>query len=292
MAKAGKMPLKYRLLNKAYKARLFFDFMKQPQVTGEQTMDRFNFKGKRCVLFGIATDQSIGWHVAKKLNDMGCKLAIGHQERSKEWVQPLLAQLDDPLVGISDATSDETMDKFFKMVEEQWGEVDYLVHSIAFAKRQHLQGRFIDVDRRGWQVAQEVSAYSLVDFVRRTAPMMKNGGSVVAMSYMGAEKVFPNYNVMGACKAALEAAVKYAANDVGKDGIRVNAVSAGPVPTLAASVIKNFDEMMMEFVKKAPLRRPITQDEVADAALFLLSDLSSAITGEIMHVDAGYNIMG
>ena len=207
-------------------------------------------------------------------------------------MKPLLAQFDDPLVGLSDACSDETMDSFYKMVQEQWGEVDYLIHSIAFAKRQHLQGRFIDVDRRGWQVSQEVSAFSLPDFLRRTAPLMKSGGSCVTLTFMGSERVFPNYNVMGVCKAALEASVRYAANDLGQQNIRVNAISAGPIPTLAASAIQGFDDMLMEFVKKAPLKRLITQEEVANTALFLLSDMSSGITGEVIHVDGGYNIMG
>ena len=287
----GKLPLQWRLKNRAYKARMFFKntFRKS---TGERTMAGFDFKGKKAVIFGIATDKSIGFAIAKKLNDLGCKLAIGHQDRAADWVKPLLAQFDDPLVGLSDACSDETMDTFFKMVKDQWGEVDYLIHSIAFAKRQHLQGRFIDVDRRGWQVSQEVSAYSLPDFLRRTEPMMKSGSSCVTLSFMGSEKVFPNYNVMGVAKAALEASVRYAANDLGPRNIRVNAISAGPIPTMAASAITGFDDMLMEFVKKAPLKRLITQDEVANTALFLLSEKSSGITGEVVHVDGGYNIMG
>ncbi|HLD86570.1 MAG TPA: enoyl-ACP reductase [Candidatus Nanoarchaeia archaeon] len=287
----GEMPLKWRLRNKAYRAKMFFKNA-FANSKGDRTMAGLDFKGKKAIVFGIATDKSIGYAIAKKLNDLGCKLALGYQDRAADWVKPLLSQFDDPLVGTSDACSDEVMGDFYKMVEEQWGEVDYLIHSIAFAKRQHLQGRFIDVDRRGWQVSQEVSAFSLPDFLRRTAPMMKKGGSCVSLTFMGSERVFPNYNVMGVAKAALEASVRYAAHDLGPQNIRVNAISAGPIPTLAASAIAGFDDMLMEFVKKAPLRRLITQDEVANTALFLLSDMSSGITGEVIHVDGGYNIMG
>jgi len=250
------------------------------------------FLEKKAIIFGVASDKSIAWHIAKKLDAQGCTLALGYQERAKDFAEPLFSQLQQkPLTGFADATNDEQMDEFFTKVEKEFGEVDYLIHSIAFAKKQHLQGKFMEVDKRGWQVSQEVSAYSLVDFLRRTAPLMKKGGSCLTLTF-GYNRVFPNYNMMGICKAALENAVRYLAHDVGKENIRVNAISSGPIPTLAASGITGFDDMIAEFIRKSPLRRLITPEEVANTALFLLSDLSSGITGEIVNVDAGYNVMG
>lgn len=250
-----------------------------------------DFSGKKAIIFGVASDKSIAWTIAKRLDAQGCKLALGYQERVKDFAEPLFKQLDNPLTGFADATNEEQMDEFFTAVKEEFGTVDYLIHSIAFAKKQHLQGKFMDVDRRGWQISQEVSAYSLVDFLRRTAPLMKNGGSCLTLTF-GYNRVFPNYNMMGICKAALESAVRYLAYDVGKNNIRVNAISSGPIPTMAASGIKGFDDMVTEFIRKSPLKRLITPEEVANTALFLLSDLSSGITGEVVNVDAGYNVMG
>jgi len=184
------------------------------------------------------------------------------------------------------------MDSFFKKIQEDFGEFDFLIHSIAFAKREHLQGKFMDVDKRGYQVAHEVSAYSLIELARRAMPMLKKNGSIIAMTYLGSEKAVPGYNIMGVAKAALESCVRYLACDLGEKKIRVNAISAGPIATLAASGIANFPEMLLNYVAKAPLKRNITADEVADCALFLCSDLSKAITGQVIFVDAGYNIMG
>jgi enoyl-[acyl-carrier protein] reductase I len=252
----------------------------------------FEFNGKKAIVFGIANRESIAYAIAKKLNDSGCEIAIGYQERNADAVNELLKDFSKPLATACDVTDDASLDVFFKKVAEEWKTADYLVHSVAFAKREHLRGRFIDVERRGWSVAMEVSAFSLADLLRRTELLMKNGGSCVTLTFMGSEKVFPNYNVMGAAKAALESAIRYAAHDLGKQNIRVNAISASPVPTQASSAIKGFDDLYFEHVHKAPLKRAITKEEIANAALFLLSDLASGITGEVLHVDAGYHIMG
>ena len=251
-----------------------------------------DLKGKKAIVFGIANDKSIAWHIAKKLNDAGCRIAAAYQERAEQFVLPLMKELNNPIYDKCDVVSDELLDSFFKKVQEEFGEVDFLIHSIAFAKREHLQGKFMNVDRRGYQVAHEVSAYSLAELTRRTLPMMKNKGSIIAMTYLGSEKVTPGYNIMGVAKAALESSVRYLAFDLGEKQIRVNAISAGPIATLAASGIANFPEMLLNYVAKAPLRRNITADDVADCALFLCSDLSKSITGQVIYVDAGYSIMG
>ena len=251
-----------------------------------------DLKGKKAIVFGIANDKSIAWHIAKRLDQAGCRLACSYQERTEQWSVPLMKELHNPIYAKCDVVSDELLDSFFKKVQEEFGEVDFLIHSIAFAKREHLQGKFMNVDRRGYQVAHEVSSYSLAELSRRTAPMMKNGGSIIAMTYLGSEKVTPGYNIMGVAKAALESSVRYLAHDFGEKQIRVNAISAGPIATLAASGIANFSEMLLNYVARAPLKRNITADEVADCALFLCSDLSKAITGQVIYVDAGYNIMG
>ncbi len=251
-----------------------------------------DLKGKKAIVFGIANDKSIAWHIAKRLNDAGCRIAAAYQERVEPLFLPLMKELNNPVYAKCDVVSDELLDSFFKKVKEEFGEVDFLIHSIAFAKREHLQGKFMNVDRRGYQVAHEVSAYSLAELTRRAAPMMNDKGSIIAMTYLGSEKVTPGYNIMGVAKAALEASVRYIAHDLGDKQIRVNAISAGPIATLAASGIANFPEMLLNYVAKAPFKRNITADEVADCALFLCSDLSKAITGQVIYVDAGYSVMG
>ncbi|MBI1935810.1 enoyl-ACP reductase [Candidatus Woesearchaeota archaeon] len=251
-----------------------------------------DLKGKKAIVFGIANDKSIAWHIAKRLNDAGCRIAAAYQERVEPLFLPLMKEMDDPIYEKCDVVSDELLDSFFKKVKDEFGEVDFLIHSIAFAKKEHLQGDYMNVDRRGYQVAHEVSSYSLAELSRRAVPMMKNGGSIIAMTYLGSEKVTPGYNIMGVAKAALESSVRYIASDLGPKKIRVNAISAGPIATLAASGIKDFADMLLNYVAKAPLKRNITADEVADCALFLCSDLSKAITGQVVYVDAGYSIMG
>lgn len=288
------LPFKFWLLSKIYKARLFLRrslkkliFWKRKEMS--VTID---LKGKKAIVFGIANDKSIAWHIAKRLNDAGCRIAAAYQERVEPLFLPLMKELSNPIYGKCDVVDDALLESFFKKVQEEFKEVDFLIHSIAFAKREHLQGKFMNVDRRGYQVAHEVSAYSLAELARRTIPMMKSGGSIIAMTYLGSEKVTPGYNIMGVAKAALESSVRYLAYDLGEQKIRVNAISAGPIATLAASGIANFPEMLLNYVAKTPLKRNITADEVADCALFLCSDLSKAITGQVIYVDAGYNIMG
>jgi len=253
---------------------------------------KIELSGKKAVVFGIANDKSIAWHIAKRLDEAGCRLACAYQERVEQLFLPLMKYLNNPIYAKCDVVDDELLNSFFALVKNEFTDVDFLIHSIAFAKREHLRGRYIDVDRRGYQVAHEVSSYSLAELLKRTFPLMKNGGSVVAMTYMGSEKVTPGYNIMGVAKAALESSIRYAANDLGEQKIRVNGISAGPIPTLAASGITGFGEMLLNHLNKAPLKRNITAEEVADCALFLCSDLSKAITGQIIYVDAGYSVMG
>ncbi len=291
-----KLSLKYRLLSKLYKARLFLQHNLKRLIPKKNNTKMsgipIDLSGKKAIVFGIANDKSIAWHIAKRLNDAGCRIAAGYQERVEQLFLPLMKELNNPIYEKCDVVDDALMDSFFKKVQEEFGEVDFLVHSIAFAKREHLQGKFMDVDKRGYEVAHQVSAYSLIELTRRTMPILKNNGSIIAMTYLGGEKAVPGYNIMGVAKAALESCVRYLAYDLGEKQIRVNAISAGPIATLAASGIANFPEMLLNYVAKAPLKRNITADEVADCALFLCSDLSKAITGQVIYVDAGYNIMG
>jgi enoyl-[acyl-carrier protein] reductase I len=290
MADNKKIPLKFKLYMAYYPVMIFFKSI--INKFGGEKMGNFNLEGKKAIVFGVANDQSIGWHIAKKLNDSGVQIALGYQERAKQLVEPLLKMLNNPLTGYCDVTDDVQLTEFFGKVEKEFGKVDFLVHSIAFAKKEHLQGKFYEVDRRGYQVAQEVSSYSLAEVTRRVAPLMNDGGSIVTMTFDGSLKVYPNYNVMGVAKAALESSVRYIANDLGEKGIRVNAISAGPIKTLAASGISGFDKMLEHAQQKAPLKRNIDADDVANTALFLCSDMSKNITGQVIYVDAGYSIMG
>lgn len=253
---------------------------------------KIDLTGKKAIVFGIADSRSIAWHIAKRLNDAGCRIAAAYQERVEPMFLPLMKELNNPIYEKCDVTSDELLDSFFKKAKNEFGEVDFLIHSIAFAKREHLQGKYLNIDRKGYQAAHEVSAYSLAELARRAVPMMNNGGSIIAMTYLGSEKVTPGYNIMGVAKAALESSVRYLAYDLGEQKIRVNAISAGTIPTLAASGITGFAEMLLDYAAKAPLKRNVTADEVADCALFLCSDLSKAITGQVIYVDAGYSVMG
>ena len=251
-----------------------------------------DLKGKKAIVFGIANDKSIAWHIAKNLNDAGCRIAAAYQERVEPLFMPLMQHLNNPIYEKCDVVSDELLDKFFEKVTKEFGKVDFLIHSIAFAKKEHLQGKFMNVDRRGYQVAHEVSAYSLAELTRRTAPIMNDNGAIIAMTYLGSERATPGYNIMGVAKAALESSVRYLACDLGERQIRVNAISAGPIATLAASGIASFGEMLLNCVAKSPMKRNITAEEVGKTALFLCSDLSSGITGQVIYVDAGYSSMG
>ncbi len=291
MGENKKIPLKFRLYAMFYPIRIFFKSLTN-NLTGGEKMGNFNLNGKKAIVFGVANDQSIAWHIAKKLNDNGVRIALGYQERAEQLVKPLLRMLDNPFAEKCDVVDDVLLTGFFEKVKREFGQVDFLMHSIAFAKKEHLQGKFYDVDRRGYQVAQEVSAYSLAELTRRALPMMNENGSIIAMTFDGSLRVYPNYNVMGVAKAALESTVRYLASDVGEKGIRVNAISAGPVKTLAASGISGFDTMLQHAQEKAPLKRNIDADDAANLALFLCSNMSKNITGQIIYVDAGYSIMG
>ncbi len=251
-----------------------------------------NLNGKTAIVLGIANDKSIAYSIAKKLDEEGVKIAAGYQPRIEMVAVPTINTLHNAIPIPCDVVDAAMMDSFFEKVKQEFGKVDFIIHSIAFAKKEHLQGKFYDVNKRGFEIAQEVSAYSLVEVTRRALPLMNNSGSIIALTYLGSEKVVPNYNVMGVAKASLEACVRYLAYDLGEKNIRVNAISAGPIPTLAATAIKDFYEMLLNFTSKAPLKRTITADEVGNTALFLVSDLSSGITGQVIYVDAGYSIMG
>lgn len=255
-------------------------------------MANFNLKGKKAIIFGVANEQSIAWHIAKVLNDNGVRSAFAYQERVEGSVKPLLKTLKDPIAIPCDVVDDSLLDLFFEKVEREFDRVDFLVHSIAFAKKEHLQGKYFEVDRRGYQISQEVSAYSLTELTKRTYPIMNEEGSIIAISYIGSVRVIPHYNVMGVCKAALEASVRYLSRDVGDRNIRINAISSGPIRTQAASGITGLEKLLDHQIEVAPLHRLNTADDVANLALFLCSDLSRNITGQVIYVDAGYNNMG
>ena len=286
-----KIPLKFKLYAALYPVKIFIKSLTN-KFKGGKKMGNFNLEGKKAIVFGVANDQSIAWHIAKALNDNGVRIALAYQERVEQLVKPLLNMLNKPIAEKCDVVDDVLLTEFFNKVQQEFGKVDLLIHSIAFAKKEDLQGKFYEINRRGYQVAQEVSSYSLPELTRRAAPMMNENGSIIAMTYYGSEKVTPNYNVMGVAKAALEASVRYLANDLGERGIRVNAISAGPVKTLAASGITGFDQMLEHAQQKAPLKRNIDAKDVANMALFLCSDMSKNITGQVIYVDAGYSIMG
>src|SRR3989344_3311359 len=203
-----------------YKSRLFLRRTLNRLWRNKMSIS-IDLKGKKAIVFGIANDKSIAWHIAKRLNDAGCRIAAAYQERVEPLFMPLMKELNNPIHAKCDVVDDALLDSFFKKVQDEFGTVDFLIHSIAFAKREHLQGMFMNVDRRGYQVAHEVSAYSLAELARRTAPMMKNGGSIIAMTYLGSKRVTPGYNIMGVAKAALESSVKYLASDLGEQKIRV-----------------------------------------------------------------------
>ena len=251
-------------------------------------------KGKKGVIFGVANDKSIAWGIAEMLHGEGAELAFTYAgEILEKRVRPLAEGIGSKIVLPCDVTKDEEIELVFKALKEKWGGLDFLVHAIAYANKEDLTNPYVNTSRAGFHLALDISSYSLVALTRQAAPLMEGRkGAILTMTYMGAEKVIPNYNVMGVAKAALEASVKYLAYDLGPQGTRVNAISAGPVRTLAASGISGFKDMLHYSSERAPLKRNIDQEEVGRTALYLLSDMASAVTGEVLHVDAGYNIMG
>ncbi|MEK6600223.1 MAG: enoyl-ACP reductase [Deltaproteobacteria bacterium] len=246
------------------------------------------------IIFGVANERSIAWAIAQALHKEGAELAFTYVgDALKERVMPLAQGIGSKLILPCDVAKDNEIDAVFNTVKEAWGGLDILVHSVAFANKDELKGMYADTSREGFRLAMDVSAYSLVALAKRAYPLMEGrSGSIITLTYYGSEKVIPNYNVMGVAKAALEASVKYLAADLGQKGIRVNAISAGPVKTLAAMGIAGFRDILNVVEKKAPLKRNVTTEDVAKTALYLLSDMSSGVTGEIIYVDAGYNIVG
>jgi len=251
-------------------------------------------QGKKAAIFGVANDRSIAWAISEAMHDAGAELAFTYAgEVLEKRVRPLAEGIGAQIILPCDVTKDEEIEKVFATLKQEWGGLDILVHAIAFANKEDLSQAYVQTGREGFHIAMEVSAYSLVALARHAAPLMAGrNASILTMTYMGSEKVIPNYNVMGVAKAALEASVRYLAHDLGERQIRVNAISAGPIRTLAAAGISGFKNMLHHVSERAPLKRNIDAEEVGKTALFLCSDLGSAITGEVMHVDAGYNIMG
>ena len=251
-------------------------------------------EGKRGVIFGVANDRSIAWAIAEALHREGAELAFTYAgEILEKRVRPLAEGIGAKIVLPCDVTKDEEIETIFQTLRQEWGGLDILIHAIAYASKEDLSNPYLQTSRQGFQLALDVSTYSLVALTRQAASLMEGRkGSVLTMTYMGAEKFIPNYNVMGVAKAALEASVRYLAHDLGPKGIRVNAISAGPIKTLAAAGIAGFKEMLHYSSERAPLKRNVDAEEVARTALYLVSDMASAVTGEVVHVDAGYNIMG
>jgi enoyl-[acyl-carrier protein] reductase I len=251
-------------------------------------------KDKFGIIFGVANKRSIAWATAQALHEAGARLAFTYQgERLQENVAGLTQDaMPGSLLLACDVTKPEEVDETFKRVGAEFGRLDFLIHSIAYAPREALNGEYLDTSRDAFATALEVSAYSLVQLARAATPLMSEGGSIVCMTYYGAEKVVAGYNVMGVAKAALEATTRYLANDLGPRNVRVNAISAGPIQTLSARGVGDFSTMLKHAAERAPLRRNVEPREVGDTALFLCSPMASAITGEVIHVDCGYNIMG
>jgi enoyl-[acyl-carrier protein] reductase I len=252
-----------------------------------------NLEGRVAAVFGVANRRSIAWAIAQKLHDAGAKLAIGYQnERMKAEALGLIEEMPGAEPFQCDVSSDAEIEQAFAQMKERYGRIDVLVHSIAFAPPEDLKNEFLQTTREGFRIAHEVSVYSLIALSRGAAPLMTEGGSIITLTYFGAEKVVPHYKVMGVAKAALEATVRYLAWDLGKQNIRVNAISAGPIKTLAARGIGALGDMLKYHAERAPLHRNTEQEEVGKTAIYLASDLASGVTGETIYVDSGYNIMG
>jgi enoyl-[acyl-carrier protein] reductase I len=252
-----------------------------------------NLAGKTAVVFGLANKRSIAWGIAQKLHEAGATLAICYQnERMKPDAEELISEMPGASGFQCDVSNDAEIETLFAALSKKYARIDILVHAVAYAPADELRGEFINTSREGFRVAHDVSVYSLIAVSRAAAPLMTESGSIITLSYFGAEKVVPNYNVMGVAKASLEATVRYLAWNLGPKNIRVNAISAGPIKTLAARGVGALGDMLKSHSDRAPLHRNVDQLEVGGAALFLASDLASAVTGEVLYVDCGYNIMG
>ena len=250
-------------------------------------------QGKRGLIMGLANDKSLAWGIARRLAEQGAELAFSYQgEALEKRVRPLAASLGSDFLIDCDVSEMGALDTAFATLAERWPTLDFVVHAIGFSDKNELRGKYVDTSLENFLMTMNISAYSLVAVARRAAAMMAEGGSILTLSYYGAEKVIPHYNVMGVAKAALETSVKYLANDLGPQAIRVNAISAGPIKTLAASGIGDFRYILKWNELNSPLRRNVTVEDVGGAGLYLLSDLASGVTGEIHHVDAGYNVVG
>ncbi|WP_343564894.1 enoyl-ACP reductase FabI [Kiloniella sp. b19] len=249
--------------------------------------------GKRGLIMGVANDRSIAWGITKALAEQGAELAFTYQGDSlKKRVQPLAESVGANIIMECDVTNDESMDAVFAELEEKWGSIDFVVHAVAYANKEELKGKYADTSRENFLQSLDISCYSFTAVARRAAPLMTQGGSLITLTYYGAEQVMPHYNVMGVAKAALEASVRYLAADLGPDGIRVNAISAGPIKTLAASGIGDFRHILKWNEYNSPLQRNVSIEQVGGAGLYLLSDLSGGVTGEVHHVDSGYHVVG
>jgi enoyl-[acyl-carrier protein] reductase I len=250
-------------------------------------------EGKRGLVLGVANKRSIAWGIAQSVSREGARLALTYQgERLEENVRELAEALNQPVILPCDVSRDEELETLAASVQKELGGLDFVVHSVAYALREELDGAFLDTSREGYRIAQDVSAYSLTAVARYMVPLMEKGASIVTLTYLGGERVVPHYNVMGVAKAALDMSVRYLAADLGPRGIRVNAISAGPIKTLAASGVHGISKMLEYHRNHAPLRKNTEQDEVGDVGLFLVSSLSRGITGEIIHVDGGFHVMG
>ena len=253
----------------------------------------FSLEGRVAVVFGVANKRSIAWSIAQGLHQAGAKLAITYQnERLEQEAKDLITELPGAAGFMCDVSNDEQIARLFEELKNRYGTLHGLVHSVAFAPAEELKGEFLSTSREGFRIAHDISVYSLVAVTRAAAPLMTAGGGIVTMTYYGAEKVVPRYNVMGVAKAALEASVRYLAHDLGPKNIRVNAISAGPVKTLAARGIAGFGDMLKSHAERAPMKRNVDTAEIGATAAFLLSEAGSGITGETIYVDCGYNIMG
>ena len=250
-------------------------------------------RGKRGLVMGVANNRSLAWGIASAARQAGADLALTYQgDALKKRVEPLAAELEAHVAGHCDVTDAASMDAVFAGLEKHWGALDFLVHAVAFSDKDELTGRYVDTSEANFNRTLNISCYSLTALARRAEPLMRDGGSILTLTYYGAEKVMPHYNVMGVAKAALEASVRYLAVDLGPQRVRVNAISAGPIKTLAASGIGDFRYILKWNEYNSPLRRTVTIDEVGDSAVFLLSDMGRSVTGEILHVDAGYHVVG